>query len=313
MGKLNIFVHLNAYRDSVSSNSPSLNNFKWGRDIAGIDAEKAQSLEFSLAPGETRILHDGERPLASDNTTEYDVTQKSSGVYVLKHSSGTAPVFRTKRSISSDATTVVDISVSGSFTTLQSVSGTPFNFASVVIGDEVLVGDEFEAANQGRFKVLSKTATSIMFENPSAIAESGVTLGADFDNQVRVYSASGVRAGDKIRLGTGFNTILQNTYEVIAAQDNLIEFYYTNANLPEDLSVLAPELNIYSSAKKLIYMESDQKVELEINGIQESSLEPFVQGTNSQPGILLKRSVVWSLVVTNNGSDTSNLYLASIE
>jgi hypothetical protein len=312
MSKMNVLVYLNAYKDSNPSNNPSMNNFKWIREIQGLSAEKPESIEFTLAPGESKTMFDGQRTLSSDSTTTYSLTLKAGSIYVLKHTAGTSPAFRTLRSIGYDATTQITVTVSGNLMTLTSTGGTPITTTSVLVGDEVSVGIGFNAANRGRFKILSKTANSITVENTSALAEGPVTLGSDYTDDMRIYSASGVQNGDKIRLGSGFSLTAQNTYTVVGVQDNLVEFF-SAAVLPNQTGLVNPSVIIYSSAKKLIYAETNKPVDVNINGVAESKIEPFIEGNNSLPGMLLKRSTMWSMTITNNGTDTATLYFVSIE
>lgn len=314
MGKFNIFVHLNAYKDSAPSNNPALNNFKWSREITGVEANKAQSVEICLAPNESRTIFNSERVLSNDNTTEFGLSLKSgtTNTYVLKYEAGTFPDFRTSRYIAIDATTEVTVSVSNGYTTIQSTGGTLFNLSSVLIGDEISLGPAFNASNQGRFKVLSKTADAVVIENSSAVNEGPIVLGSDFDEDVRIYSAAGVQVEDKVRLSSGFSTLVQDTYEITGVQDNLIEFY-SSKTLPPESPIVGPTLDIYASAKKLVYLETDKKISLEVNGVVESSLEPFIDGNASTPGVFLKRSTMWSLVITNTSTDMATLYIASIE
>lgn len=309
---MNILVYLNAYKDITATNSPNLNNFKWQRELQGLSAEKPQSLEFCLAPGESRVMFNGQRTLASDLTTQFSISLKNSSTYVLKHTAGTAPQFRTSRSLSIDATSQVTVTVSSGLMTLQTTAGTEMNTGPVVVGDELFVGTGFLSANQGRFKILSKTSDSVTVSNPSATAEGPVTLGSDFAEDLRIYSAAGVQKGDKIKLGTGFSLSSRSTYEVTGVQDNLIEFFSSSA-LAFETGLLNPEVTIYSSAKKLIYLETDKPVDISVNGINESKLEPFIEGNNSLPGMLLKRSTMWEITITNNSTDMATLYFVSVE
>lgn len=312
MSKMNILVYLNAYRDSNPSNNPSLSNFKWSREFQGLSAEKPQSIEFCLAPGESRTLFNGQRSLSSDNTTTYDIALKSGSTYRLTHVSGAAPAFRTLRAISSDATTEVQVSVAGTIVTFTSIAGTAFNFGTTQVGDEALIGPAFNAANQGKFKIIGKTANSISVENSSGVAEASIILGAGFEDEVRVYSAAGVQKGDKIILGAGFSAITQATYEITGVQDNQVEFF-ASAVLPQETALLNPSVTIYSAAKKFVYMETDKKTGITVNGVAESSLEPFVESSGSFPGLYMKKSVMWSMVVTNNSTDMATYYFAGIE
>jgi hypothetical protein len=312
MSKANILVYLNIYRDSNPTNSPNMSHTKWQRELQGVSAEKPQSIEFSLAPGESRVMFDGQRTLSSDNTTVYSLTLKSGSTYMLKNTSGTSPAFRTLRNIGSDATSQITVTVSGSLMTLQGTGGTIISTASVVVGDEISIGNIFNAANRGRFKILSKTTNSVTVENSSAIAEASITLGSNYADEIRIYSASGVQKGDKIKLGSGFFSTNQSTYEVTGVQDNLVEFFSAGV-LATETGLVNPSVTIYSSAKKLVYVETDKPVNVTVNGIAESKIEPFIEGNNSLPGMLLKRSTMWEMTITNNGTDMATLYFVSIE
>jgi hypothetical protein len=312
MSKMNVLVYLNAYKDSNPTNNPSMNSFKWQREIQGVSANKPQSIEFALAPGESRVMFDGQRSLSSDNTTVYSLTLKAGNTYVLKNTAGTSPAFRTLRNIGHDATTQMTITVSGKLMTLQATGGTIISTASVVVGDEISVGNVFNAANRGRFKILSKTSNSVTVENSSAVAEASITLGSNYADQIRIYSASGVQKGDKIKLGSGFFLTNQSTYEITGVQDNLVEFFSADT-LATETGLVNPSVVIYSSAKKLVYVETDKPVDVTINSIAESKIEPFIEGNNSLPGIFLKRSTMWNMTITNNGTDLATLYFAAIE
>lgn len=56
MSKVNLLVVLNAYSDSRSSNAPNLTNFKWSRDIQGIDSAALHSESLVVAAGATVTL-----------------------------------------------------------------------------------------------------------------------------------------------------------------------------------------------------------------------------------------------------------------
>lgn len=311
---LNYLVFLQSYRDKSATTNPSLNIFKWERQAQGIPTEKAESVEFDLAAGESRVLFSGTRTLNQDNTTEYDIYLKSgtTNTYVLEYLSGTAPDFRDPRSTGADATTQVQVTKNATVTTLTSIGGTAFDFlvGGVTVGDYVSTGTIFNSANRGRYQVIAVTATSISFVNASSVAET-VTLGADFLNEVRVYGAAGVQVGDVLRIFGGFSAVIQGNYSVTAVQDNLVEFYSGSA-LPAETAT-TDSLVIYSAAKKLVYLETNERVSLIVNGTPESDIEPFNDNGCKANGMMLKKSTIWSLEVLNMGSDTASLYFASVE
>lgn len=59
MSKLNLSILLSTYSDKRSSNAPALNNFKWARNISGIDAKNPSSQTITLAPSATLTLFTG--------------------------------------------------------------------------------------------------------------------------------------------------------------------------------------------------------------------------------------------------------------
>lgn len=314
MSKLNLLVHLNNYEDSSSSNNPSLNNFKWTREITGISSDNAKSEVLSLAPGETKTLFSGTRTLIKDGTAQYDISLKplTTNTYILKAVAGTLPNFRTPRSISSDATTEVSVTSNGPLMILTSTAGTSFDFTAVQVGDYIRIGDLFNSLNQGEFKVLDKTATSITVENRDVVVEGPIALGAGFADQIQVYSADGVQAGDMLVISGGFSLVTQGSYEISSVTANSVEFYSSNA-LPEETAILTDSIDFYFSAKNLIYIESDKKITATVNGSQAMNIEQFVINGAVKPGMLMLKSTVYSLTVENISTDTANLFLASAE
>ncbi len=314
MSKFNFLVYLNAFSDANSSNNPSLSNFKWARDISGIIASNPLSEAFDLAPGESKSLFNGTRTLAQDGTTEYDISLKplSTHTYILKASAGTLPNFRTPRAIATDATSQVTVTLNGPLTIFTFSGGTLPNLASVAVGDNVRIGSQFNVQNQGEWKILAKSSTSFTVENQIGAAEGPITLGASFADQIEIYSAAGVQAGDTLIISGGFSAVTQNSYKITAVAGNYLEFYSTDA-LPIENSIQTTAIAVYSAAKNLIYLESNQKVSITVNGSIVAKLEPFIINDAKQPGMFMLKSTVYSLDVQNTSLDTAALFLASIE
>jgi hypothetical protein len=70
---------------------------------------------------------------------------------------------------------------------------------------------------------------------------------------------------------------------------------------------------IYSSAKKLVYLESSKRVDLNVNGSAAGSVEPILVETTSKPGMFLRSDIMWSMSVQNNSLETAEVFVASIE
>lgn len=314
MSKLNFLVFLNTYSDPSASNNPSLSNFKWNRDVSGLPASNPLSEAFSLAPAESKDIFNGSRTLLSDNTTTFSIALKplSSQTYVLTATAGTLPNFRTPRAIATDATSEVTVTVNGPLAIFTFTAGTLPNLASVVVGDYVRIGDQFNQLSRGEFKILAKTSTSFTIENQVAAAEGPIVLGATFADQIMIYSAAGVQVGDTIVISSGFSAVTQGAYKVTSVGPNFLEFYSTNL-LPQESGIVDPAINIYYAAKTLIYIETNQKVNVVINGTQTITVDPIITGVSRQPGILMLTHLVYSLSVTSQSTDTASLFLASVE
>jgi hypothetical protein len=312
MSKLNLQVYLNAYSDSNSSNNPSQNNFKWLRDMNGLIVSDPQSIPVSLAPGETKSIFNAARSLSQDGSTQYSIALKPlvSNTYVLSWVSGTAPNFRTPRSTGADATTQVSVTLNGPLATFTSTGGTAFDFSSVQIGDQVVIGDEFNPGNQGIWTIIAKTSTSITVENELGFAEGPITLGSDFANQVQVFSAAGVQAGDTLNIVAGFSQATWGSYAITAVHANSLEFISVPV-LPVE-SAITTQVAIYESAKKFVYLETDQPISMIVNGVENAEVRPFVINSSTSPGLFMRTDTIFSLSVTNDSLSPANIFLAFV-
>ena len=314
MSKLSFSIFVNAYSDSQSSNAPSLNNVKWARDISGLPVNNPTSQGLSVAPGETKSLFSGLRTLGQDSTTQYSIALKplSSNTYILSAVAGTLPNLRTPRSIGTDATTQVTVTVNGPVVTFTSTSGTLFSLGSVQIGDIVKIGDLFNSLNQGSYAIIAKTSTSFSVENDLGTSEGPITLGAGFADQIQIFTAAGVQAGDTLIISGGFSPASQGSYKVTAVYANSLEFYSTGV-LPQESNVLTQAIAIYSSAKRLVYMESGSKLNVILNGVNIGNMEPLVINNTVSPGIFMMNCTIYSLSVMNTGLESAQLLMIAVE
>jgi hypothetical protein len=315
MSKFNILVSLQSYKDINPTNNPSMSHFKWTREQQGLMSEKPISQELSLSPSESKTIFDGARTLDHDNTTQYSLTKKPlvSNTYVLECVAGAQPEFRIAKNSGADATTEITVSKNGTLITLQSTDGTNLNLIAngVNVGDLVSLGSAFNATNQGVFKILSITATSLSLENASG-SEEIVVLGASFAQELEIFSSSGVQVGDTVKISGGFSPVSRESFEITAVYPDRIELF-SPKTLPEELNVLTDSINIYSSAKKFIYIESSDKLTLTINGTSQVTIEPFVEVSGNKPGMYFQKSTIWSLSCNNDSINTATVYVAAIE
>lgn len=320
MSTLNFLVYLNASSDTqckIPGNNPSLSNFKWSREASGLSVSNPSSFAFSLAPGETKSLFSGIRTLTQDGTTQYSIALKpaNTSIYVLSWTGGTAPSFRTSRTSGADATTAVTVTVNGPVVTFASTGGTPLNLIAggVVVGDFVRIGTLFSASNQGEWQIISLTATSFSVANELGIAEGPIVLGAGFANQVRIYSAAGVQVGDTLLINSGFSPVTQGSYIITSVADTFLEFSSTDV-LPAE-GPITTQVAIYSAAKRLVYLEADQHVNMILNGVAGNEINPLMDADccAANIGIFIRTSLIYSMTVTNVSLSPASLFFASVE
>jgi hypothetical protein len=313
MATFNLLVFLNAYSDSQSSNNPSQNNFKWTNNINGLSVDKPISSAFSLAPGESKTLFDGSRTLTQDGTTQYSLTLKplTTSTYILSWSGGTSPTFRTQRDTGQDASTQISITVNGPLATITSTGGTLWNLIDTQVGDLIRLSTNFNTSNRGEYRILALTSTSVTVENEFAVIEGPITLGSGFNTQLQIYGTAGVQIGDTLKINGGFSPVIWGSYPITDVAGSFIEFSSLDI-LPQQLNILTEAVFIYSDAKQLIYLESDQNVDLTINGVASGSIEPFVNVGKNSPGMFIRKSTIYSLTVTNSGSTSANLFFAAV-
>jgi hypothetical protein len=194
--------------------------------------------------------------------------------------------------------------------------GTLPNLSSVQPGDDVLIGTVFNQLNQGVWQVISKTTTSISVVNQSGYVQGPITLGSSYATQLRIFSSGNVQVGDTLVISSGFSPVTLGSYIVTQVTDNYIQFSYTGS-LPTE-GPITTEVGVYSVAKSTIYLETDQNLELLINGaLSGPVVTPMVSPTTKTnivfPGLFLLNSTVWSLSVTNNSITPANVTLLSAE
>jgi hypothetical protein len=316
MSKLNMLIFLNSYGDHRSTNTPNHNGIKWTREISAIPTlDAGDTSTFVLAAGESRTVFDTTRTLGQNNTTRYGISLLlgSSNTYVLSAVGGSLPNFRTPRTTDADNTTQVSVTTNGPVSTFSSTGGTPFNLINggVVVGDQVLIGNIFNAANQGTWKVIAVTATSFSVANPNAVAEGPFTLGINYLSIIQIFSAAGVQVNDTLVISSGFSPVSWGSYYITSVSANSLQFY-TTAILPQQSSIMT-EIAIYENAKKFVYLEADQLCNVSINGSTAGNVQPWIINNTTVPGQYMMTATVYSMVVTNASTSGAHLMLASVE
>lgn len=313
MSYLNLLVHINSFEDSNDTNNPSQNQTKWTFDKQKLDCNEPFSQIINLSGGEERELFSGVVSLLN-TPANYSLSLIDSSTYrILSSSNGT---FRAFRINGSDATTVAQLTINGHLVTLSASSGTAFSFISggVEISDSIRLGIGFNASNQGVFKILSRTATTLSFENANAVAEN-ITLGADFLEDIQIYDKDGIQTGESVKIVAGFSSSSFGSYSISDVNHNYIEFN-TSDILAEESGISSSPVPfiIYNNLKKMLYIESSKSLSISINGsVETNTIEPMNLGTKKIPGILLNTGSIYSCSILNNSEDTAKIYFASCE
>ena len=319
MATLKTLVFLQAYEGSpsfpCSSNSPSKNFFKWTRENQ-LPISGGLSETFQIAPQTTQTLFSGVISLTQDGTTQYSLALApfQTSIYQLTNTGGTAPTFRTLRTIGTDATTEVTTSVNGPILTYTFTGGTLPSLSSVQVGDNVFIGNDFNQFNQGAtgiWQIISLTSNSFSVVNPTGYVEGPITLGSGYANQVRIFSAAGVQIGDTLIISSGFSPVSWGSYQITLVTDYYLQFSYTGA-LPSE-GPITTEVAVYSMAKSMVYLETDQNLTVTLNGTTSGAqIVPQVANGSVFPGWFLQSgTVIYSLSVTNNSITVANVTLLS--
>lgn len=325
MAKLNLMASVLAYDDNISCTVNS-NPYKrvpdWSTQIYGLIVKNPQALKYSVIPNSSITLFDGTRATSINNTTTFSLTWQSGSTYRLQYTSGTLPVFRVARILATDATTAFTVSINNnSIVNLTFSSGTPPDFTNVQIGDTLYISptSPFNALNEGYFQIVSKTSTSISFQNPSAGVETNIALGVNYATDFQIYSSGPVVVGDTLIISDGFSIVTQGSYIITAVTPTFIEFLSTNP-LPNETGIIptATGLVIYSSAKFVIYMEVNQKCSLRLNDDTGDHviIEPAlidVGGVEGAKGIFSKIGMSYKGILVNKSINTCDVFVFTAE
>jgi len=207
----------------------------------------------------------------------------------------------------------VTVTKNGPLLTFTSTGGTAFDFVGggVQVNDEVRIGAGFDESNQGKFKILAFDATSFQVENDAGQAEGPITLGASFAEVIQAFSADGVQIGDKVELSSGFSSVTLGTYEITDVNPEYIEIYSIKS-LPEETAV-STQLKIYNNSKQFIYIETNKKLSVSIDGVGNGEINLLRAGTELKKGIYMKSGEAYQASITNESSDEAFVFYVTAE
>lgn len=321
--QLNIQVNAIAFADNQQSNNPMIRHFDLTYKLYGTPANHPDQKMYSVPAGTTQTVYDGTRANSMDGTTQFDVSKPYADKDVYRFTwdgTGTAPAFRTDRVSTIDGTTQFSLTVNGPVATMTATVG-PFDTTNIQIGDvlNMLAGAGMSATNQGRFIIIAKTSTSISFKNINAAAESFTVADA---NLLLIYSNGGssnqVQIGDKVYINAGFSIATQGTYDIVEITPKWFEIAVGAQNgIPLENNIVPGVSGIvfYKEAKKFALIAAVQKVSVRFNNDTSDNniIEPVETSNPERPGLLVKNGPFYKLVIANNGLESVDIIVATVE
>ena len=325
---VNIINSLLGYNDAKGVvNNPLQRSFDWERRYMSIPMKNGTSDLATIEPGGSLTIFDGTKTLPvamASPTTELSIEKLdlSKSLYRLSITSGPG-AFRTERVTSFNLNTQITTTVNNnSVMVLTLPNNTNGDFTNVAIGDNLrikgvntqdLSDTAFASVNSGYWVVIAKPAgnLSLTIRRPYNQSFQGVnetvTLGAvDTQNQIRIYSASGVQISDSFTINGTFSSASFNDYDVQQVGPNFIDFI-SGQSLPEETSLALSSVNdiiFYSNAKKLVYVECDQSIALRYNldTSDNNLVKPMQVGNDLLNGFDKKLGFAWKCVVVNKST-----------
>ena len=328
---VNVINSLLGYNDAKGvSQNPLQRAFDWERRYQSIPVENGTSDISTVEPGGQITIFDGTRTLpapiiALSTTLSLTVLDSNKSMYRLKKTAGSG-AFRVERPLSFTAATSVTFLVNNNaLSTISVPNNTNGDFTNVSVGDTVRVrgalsGDlsntVFSSANSGYWVVLAKATNNLSisvkrppnqsFQGTNETVSIGSILTAE---QLRIYSPTGVQKTDSFIIAGSFSPASHNNYSVNEVGPDFIDFV-SGTSLPEEPSVVlqsADDLIVYSNAKKLIYIETDQNTAVRFN--QDTSdnnlVQPIEVGTDVLAGYINKWGFTWKCVIVNKSQVNS--------
>lgn len=323
MSQLNLQINAIAFADNQASNNPLLRHFDLTMKLMGINAKNPDQRPYTIPAQSSQVIYDGTRSNAIDGTTEFNVTKPylDKDVYRFAHNgNGTAPAFRTDRSVGITTSTQFQITVNGPVATLTAVAG-PFVTTNIQVGDiiNLFSGAGCSAANQGRFVIIAKTSSSVSIQNINAAGETFTV--ADV-TKILIYSSGGssnqAQIGDKVIISSGFSIATHGTYDITEITPEWFEIAVgAAAGIPLETAIIPTSsgLIFYKEAKRFLLVAAQQTVSVRLNSDTSNNnlVEPIEPGLAEKSGVLVKNGSFHKLVIVNNGLVDANIIVATVE
>ena len=330
----NIITQILTYSDTTgTTDNPQLRNFDWNRRISSISIDNPDHGELRIPPGGNTILLDGLRSSGLDDTSELQVTSIANSVYKLAVTLGTLGGWRESRAITTTppalppALDTFDVNVTinnDSVATFEFV-GAGIAIAGVQVGDIIRVAGEstygaepylFTSVNSGLWSVIGISGVNLQAVRTTGEPFSGIddqVVGAD-STQIEIYSAAGVQAGDKFELKSPFSSASHKVFRVKDVTPTVIYFVSTSPIPEETINYPDPVPNghsmvIYSSSKRVFYLETDQEVSIQFNNDQGDNVRvcPISPGNPDLIGYIHKFGPCYKVIVHNRSVNIAKI------
>lgn len=326
MSTLTIISQALAYEDSGANSNPTQRPIDWKRTIAGLPVENPSTVPVTIEPLGTATVIDGTRATSVDGTTAFSLSASSvdSTRYRILNTGGTAPVFRTARSITVSGIQLTLVVGANLAVTVTAGSGTPF--VNIQPGDVVFLpgaatGDSaspFNALNVGYWTALTVTSTVLTMVRPTGTIFSGVgeVVTPTANAQLQAFSTAGVQIGDTLELAAGFASTALRAYDIVAVNPSWVEIVSTLA-LGAQTGILptASGFLVYTNAKRWLALEVNQECAIRVNNDSGSTqrVTPWLAGDKSFPGQYSKTGPVWKLQIVNRANVAAQAVVFSAE
>jgi hypothetical protein len=317
------------YNDQPRNSNPVLSGVNRRIQISNIPVDHPQTLSggpLDLAPGASCTVFNGSRSLLVDGTTAFSLSLSPANptTYRLLNTGGTAPGFRTARSIPISGVALT-LSVGANLAlTISAATGSPFSAA--LGGDTLFIpgvstGDPaspFNALNEGLWYVLTPGTTSIVVARDPSQVFSGISevVTPASNTQLQIFSSDNVQVGDTVGLSLGFATSALHAFDISAVTPLWVEFTSVLPLGPQaGILPTAAGIAIYTSAKRWVSIETDQEILYQLNGDTGlfNKITPIIPGSCDLHGTFHTWSTIWELVLLNKSSAVAHITVCSVE
>ncbi len=318
----NIITQILTYSDTVgTTDNPQLRNFDWNRRLSAISIDNPYHKELRVPPGQSTVLFDGQRTNDLDDSSVLEVENIYGSTYKLFLVSGQSGNWRTARSI----TSLSDVNVTVNNDAVATFEFVGATLTGVQSGDVLRVaGDstfdtapfDFNSVNSGLWHVIGINGNKLQCVRPVDEPFSGIAESVTGTNssQISVYSADGVQKGDKFELKNPFSAASHKVFEVKDVTPETI-YFVSSIPIPEeqvnypDPGVDGHALFVYTSAKKIFYLETDQEISVKFNDDNSDNVKvcPISAGDPDLVGYIHKFGPSYKVVVHNKSVNTAKI------